>query len=68
MIKEPLTQREEEIMELLIEGQSNPEISKKLFISVHTVKAHIESIYYKLNVSNRVQAAVKYLRMKRYID
>ena len=57
-----LTPREIEVMELLITGCHNPEISKKLIISNHTTKAHISSIIKKLNVSNRVQATVKYLK------
>lgn len=53
-----LTQREKEILNLLIEGQSNHTIAKNLFISIHTVKAHIESIYRKFGVHNKVQAAI----------
>lgn len=57
------TQRELEVLEVLIKGKSNKEIAEKLTITSHTVKAHIASIYEKLNVSNRVQATVKYLQM-----
>ncbi len=53
-----LTQREKDTLTLIINGKSNPEIAKALNISVHTVKAHIESIYRKLGVHNKVQAAV----------
>lgn len=53
-----LTQREKEILLLLKEGKSNPEIAKTLMISIHTVKAHIESIYRKFSVHNKVQAVV----------
>lgn len=53
-----LTQREKEILILLKEGKSNPEIAKTLSISIHTVKAHIESIYRKFGVHNKVQAVV----------
>ena len=56
-----LTPREVEVMELLILGYNNSIISEKLCISEHTTKAHISSVYEKLSVSNRVQAAVKYL-------
>lgn len=55
------TKREEEVMNLLIQGLNNTEISKALAISSHTTKAHLSSIYQKLKVSNRVQATVKYL-------
>lgn len=53
-----LTQREEQTLALIVAGNSNPEIAKMLKISLHTVKAHTESIYRKLNVHNKVQAAV----------
>lgn len=57
-----LTSRETEVMDLLVRGFSNPMIAEKLCISTHTTKAHISSIYEKLNVSNRIQAVVKYLK------
>jgi len=53
-----LTKRERDVLGLIIAGKSNPEIAKDLNITIHTVKAHIESIYYKFDVHNRVQAAV----------
>ena len=57
------TKREEEVIELLIQGYNNNEISEKLMITNHTTKAHLATIYQKLGVSNRVQATVKYLKM-----
>lgn len=54
-----LTERERSVLLYLAMGLTNEEIAKKLHISVHTVKAHLESIYYKLKVSNRVQAVMK---------
>lgn len=54
-----LTERERSVMTYLIKGYKNGEIADKLSISVHTVKAHLESIYDKLGVNNRVQAAIK---------
>lgn len=53
-----ITQREKEVLTLIAQGKSNGEIAKIMVISNHTVKAHIESIYKKLNVHNKVQAAV----------
>jgi two-component system, NarL family, response regulator LiaR len=53
-----LTEREIEILKLLIQGLSNPEIATLLFISQSTVKTHLRSLYKKLNVEHRVQAAV----------
>jgi two-component system, NarL family, response regulator LiaR len=57
-----LSPRELEILKLLVEGQSNPEIAAQLYISLSTVKAHIRSIMNKLAVDDRVQAAVVALR------
>lgn len=51
-----LTQREQEILRFLIQGESNKEISQHLYVSVETVKSHIKSIYHKLQVKNRVEA------------
>lgn len=54
-----LTEREMSVLFYLAQGLTNEEISEKLHITVHTVKAHLEAIYDKLAVSNRVQAAMK---------
>ena len=53
-----LTEREKEVLKYVAQGKSNPEIAKILVISVHTVKAHVCSVFQKLNVKDRVQAAV----------
>ncbi len=58
----PLTNREMEVLEVLIEGLSNKEIAYRLGISQQTVKNHITSILSKLNVSDRTQAAIYALR------
>ena len=55
-----LTARETEILELLAEGWRNDEISKKLFISTNTTKAHVHHVLKKLGVTSRLQAAVLY--------
>ena len=60
---ENFTEREREVLFLLLRGLNNKEISKKLFISNHTTKAHVASIYKKLGVSNRVQAAIKSMKL-----
>lgn len=57
-MEEKLTQREKMVLEELISGKSNPEMAESLCITIHTVKVHLENIYRKLNVSNKVQAAV----------
>ena len=60
---ENFTEREREVLFLLLRGLNNKEISKKLFISNHTTKAHVASIYKKLGVSNIVQAAIKSMKL-----
>ncbi len=53
-----LTTREVEVLELIAEGMINKEIAQKLYISEKTVKNHVSSIFKKLNVSDRTQAAI----------
>lgn len=48
-------EREKEIVNMIIEGLSNKEISKSLFLSEGTVKNYVSNIYIKTNVRNRVQ-------------
>jgi DNA-binding NarL/FixJ family response regulator len=57
-----LTPRELEVLELLAKGLDNPEIASALFLSQHTVKNHVSSILAKLQVENRIQAAVRAVR------
>jgi len=57
-----LTEREFQVLELMITGKSNNEIAKELVVSIHTVKAHVCSILSKMSVEDRVQAAVKAVR------
>lgn len=54
-----LSEREREIIPMLIEGKSNRDISEELFISHNTVKTHIRNIYKKTEVSNRLQLLYK---------
>lgn len=60
----PLTKREQEILNLILEGLNNPEVADYLNISAHTVKNHITNIFRKLNVTDRVQAMAKIYRIK----
>lgn len=53
-----LTSREQEILAFLTVGMTTAEISAKLYLSQATVKAHLSSIYRKLGVSNRTEAAI----------
>jgi len=54
-----LTQRELDVLRLVAEGKTNAEIAQSLFVSVGTVKVHVERILDKLGVSDRTQAAVR---------
>ncbi len=58
----PLTERELEVLHLIVEGCSNAEIAEKLFITVGTVKTHVRNILNKLCADDRTQAAVRALR------
>jgi two-component system, NarL family, nitrate/nitrite response regulator NarL len=57
-----LTPREREILELLARGLDNAEIAEMLSLSQHTVKNYVSSILVKLQVENRIQAAVRAVR------
>jgi len=57
-----LSQRELEVLQLLVEGLSNSEMAERLIISRETVKTHVRHIMEKLAVNDRIQAAVKALR------
>lgn len=57
-----LTSREAQILKLITEGYSNIEIAKELFVSINTTKAHVASILQKLEVDDRLQAALKALK------
>ena len=59
---DPLTGREQEVLELMVSGCSNPMIAKRLFITVGTVKTHVRNILSKLCASDRTDAAVRALR------
>lgn len=58
-----LTKREREVLLLAAEGRSGPEIARKLFLSPHTVKTHLQHIYEKFEVDNRAAAVAKALRV-----
>ena len=57
-LREPLTPREKEVLQLLASGKTNQEIAQSLMISKGTVKVHVERIIRKLGVSDRTQAVV----------
>ena len=58
-LPEPLTAREQEVLELIASGLTNREIAGKLVISAETVKKHTANIFSKLRVSNRTQAVAR---------
>ncbi|MGQ0670487.1 MAG: response regulator transcription factor [Actinomycetota bacterium] len=62
-LRASLTQRETDILALLAEGKSNRDISRGLFLSEKTVKAHLAAVFRKLGVSNRTQAAMAAVSM-----
>jgi len=61
---ESLTRREREVLALMVEGLSNPEIAVRLTISRATARAHVSNILAKLNVTNRAEAITLALRKK----
>lgn len=59
-----ITKREMEILTLMAQGNSNEEIAATLFVSVSTVKTHIQNLFFKLDVKRRTQAVDKAKRLK----
>ena len=62
-LREPLTPRESEVLQLLASGQTNQDIAQTLVISRGTAKVHVERIIRKLEVSDRTQAAVRAIEL-----
>ena len=61
-LRQSLTEREIEVLRLMIEGKTNSEIAKEIIVSSNTIKAHVGSILEKFGVHDRVQAAVMAVR------
>ena len=62
MTVEPLTDRELEVLQLIVEGYNNSTIAGKLYITKGTVKTHVRNVLRKLCVEDRTQAAIRALR------
>ncbi len=58
-LAEPISEREQEVLRLIGEGMSNKAIAEHLHLSLATVKTHINHLYAKLEVDNRVQALAR---------
>jgi DNA-binding NarL/FixJ family response regulator len=58
-----ISKREEEVLQLVADGLSTPEVAASLYISVKTVKNHLASIYQKLDSRDRTQAVLRAVRM-----
>ncbi len=58
-----VTRREEEVLQLIADGCSTPEVAERLYISQKTVKNHLASIYQKLDARDRTQAVLQAVRM-----
>jgi DNA-binding CsgD family transcriptional regulator len=63
-----ISNREYEIMQLILQGKSNKEIEELLFISYNTVKNHIYSLYQKLGVKSRGQLISFFLETRKQIE
>jgi two-component system response regulator DegU len=61
--EEIISKREVEVLQLIAEGASTPEVAERLYISVKTVKNHLASIYQKLDSRDRTQAVVRAVKM-----
>ncbi len=64
MMIEPLSEREREVLRLMVQGCTNNTIAETLTISLPTVKTHVQHILQKLHVSDRTQAALLAMRLK----
>ena len=58
----PLTQREHDVLQAIVDGLNNRETATALSISPETVRSHVKSILFKLQARDRTQAAIKGLR------
>jgi LuxR family maltose regulon positive regulatory protein len=59
VLPEPLSERELEVLQLIASGKSNRRIATELFVSVGTVKTHINNLYRKVDAHSRTQALAR---------
>ncbi|GAB4462856.1 MAG: hypothetical protein Kow0070_22410 [Anaerolineales bacterium] len=59
----PFTEKELQVIQMLLEGQSNSQIALELKITARAVEQHLTHIYEKLGVSSRVEAIIKLIRL-----
>lgn len=59
-----LSAREAEVLEMAARGLTNTQVAEQLCVTVHAVKFHLASIFRKLEVANRTEAAVLYLEAR----
>ncbi len=60
--RQPLTERERDVLESLVKGRSNKEIAQSLSVSDETVKSHLKTLFQKLSVRDRTEAAIAAIR------
>ena len=62
-LRDLLTRRELEVLELMVQGETNADIARELVVSEGTVKFHVKNILRKLHAANRAEATSRYLRL-----
>lgn len=66
--RKPLSLRELEVLQMAAQGRTNVEIARELAITVHAIKFHLASVYRKLHVANRTEAAVAFVQLANQRD
>ncbi|MFZ1678059.1 MAG: response regulator transcription factor [Saprospiraceae bacterium] len=58
-LKDPLSNRELDVLKLIFEGRTNQQMSEELFLSINTIKTHLSRLFAKLNVNSRTEAIAR---------
>ena len=61
--KDLMTEKEFEVLKLMVEGKTNDEIAKGVFLSKSTVKVYLKNIFIKLSAKNRLEATAKAIKL-----